>query len=48
MNKTFFHLVKLIQARLTLLDINEIHSSSLANIGTNDSLVTEKAEELSF
>ena len=33
---------------LTLLDINEIHSSSLANIGTKDSLVTEKVGELSF
>ena len=34
--------------RLTLLDMNEIHSSSRANIGTKDSLVTEKVGELSF
>ena len=33
---------------LTLLDMNEMHSSSLANIGTKDSLVTEKVGELSF
>ena len=33
---------------LTLLDINEMHSSSRANIGTKDSLVTEKVGELSF
>lgn len=34
--------------RLTLPDINEMHSSSLASIGTKDSLVTEKVGELSF